>query len=196
MMESANQLKDKNKQLIESSGAKTLVTSCPICFKAFKDEYKLPIEVLHHSQYLLQLMNEGKIHVSKSDLNVLYHDPCELGRGAGVYLEPRLVLNQTANLIQTEKDKSESPCCGGSLGNLHISLSDKKKLAKDAIATMNIQLADALVTACPMCKKTFEMASDKIVVDIAQIVAENLTRPKKEPAISARNKAREKVLVK
>jgi Fe-S oxidoreductase len=197
MLESANQLKDKNKQLIESSEAKTLVTSCPICYKAFKDEYKLPIEVLHHSQYLLQLINEGRIHVSKSDLNVVYHDPCELGRGAGIYLEPRLVLNQTANLIQIEKDKSESPCCGGSLGNLHISLADKKQLAKDAITTMQIQHADALVTACPMCKKTFETVSDKSVVDIAQVVANSLTPMKTEPLITAREvKAKKELIIK
>ncbi|MCK7461890.1 MAG: (Fe-S)-binding protein [Sphingobacterium sp.] len=61
MFEKANDLILTNKKTIEASEAKTLVASCPICYKIFKDEYNLDIEVLHHSQYLLRLVNEAQV---------------------------------------------------------------------------------------------------------------------------------------
>jgi len=186
-LESARILIDKNISLIKSSGAKTLVTSCPVCFKIFRDDYNLKIEVLHHSQFLLRLLEEGKIKIQKSSDNVIYHDPCELGRNSGVFLEPRKVINYAAELMQTGYEKEKSLCCGGSLGNFHLSESNKKNLAIDAIGKMGIHDADMLITACPLCKKSFDKVTEKPVLDIAQLVSKNLIkRTVQEPKIFAR----------
>ncbi len=178
LINSANDLILKNTENIKFSGAKTLVTSCPICYKAFKEEYKLDIEILHHSQFLKRLIEEGKIKVAKTNITTVYHDPCELGRGSGIYDEPRFVINKIAAIKSIENEKEKSLCCGGSIGNIKISNTDKKKIAEDALIGYNLQNADMLVTACPLCKKTFDSVSKKPVMDIAQLVAANMVSTK------------------
>jgi Fe-S oxidoreductase len=156
----------KNKELIESSGAKILVTSCPICYKVFKENYGLKIEVLHHTQYLERLIDSGKLKLKKSGKNVVYHDPCELGRGSGIYSEPRNVLKKVTNLQNTGHELEGSLCCGGSLANT-ILTSDERKIL-DQITTSGTQ---TVVTSCPLCKKTFANAQKDIEIkDIAEVV--------------------------
>jgi Fe-S oxidoreductase len=175
-LESARVLIEKNTILIKASAAKTLVTSCPICYKAFKEEYNLDIEVLHHSQYLLRLIEEKKISLKRSLQTVAYHDPCELGRNSGIYAEPRQVINHSAQILITDYENEKGLCCGGSLGNIPITSSQKKQIASEAIYKMNLEKADALITGCPLCKKTFAEVSEKPVMDIAQLVASNLIK--------------------
>ena len=177
LFDAAKTLIAKNSMNIKSSGAKTLVTSCPICYKAFKEEYDLDIEVLHHSQFLKRLIENGKIQVSKSDQKVVYHDPCELGRGSGVCVEPRIVIGHIANIQKVEHEKEKSLCCGGSIGNIRLTEKDRKKIAQDALQSYGLQNADMLVTSCPLCNKTFKSVSDKPVMDIAQLVISNLKLP-------------------
>ncbi|MFR8804190.1 MAG: (Fe-S)-binding protein, partial [Anaerovoracaceae bacterium] len=79
-----------NRKMILGSGCRTLVLSCPICYKIFKDEYALEgVEVLHYTQFIKRLVDEGKLKLTAGDERIVYHDPCELGRGCGVYKEPR-----------------------------------------------------------------------------------------------------------
>ncbi len=125
-LESARTLVNLNTAAINSSGAKTLVTSCPICYKAFREEYKLNVEVLHHSQFILKLLEGRKIEVRKSSLKAIYHDPCELGRNSGVYIEPRRIINEVAELIDNKYSFEKSLCCGGSLGNNYLTASEKR----------------------------------------------------------------------
>jgi Fe-S oxidoreductase len=173
-LKSAQTLIDLNTNAINSSDAKTLVTSCPICYKAFREEYKLNVEVLHHSQFIFKLLEDKKIEVRKSSIKAIYHDPCELGRNSGVYEEPRKVIDKIADLSENNFSLEKSLCCGGSLGNNFLSASEKKKLAQNALNKLGIENADLLVTSCPLCKKTFDNATEKIVVDIAQLVSQNL----------------------
>ena len=88
--EAAKKLVENNRQRIIASGAKTLVTSCPICYKSFKEDYHLNIEVLHHSEYLPGLILQKRISVLPSGKKVVFHDPCELGRGSDIYIQPRI----------------------------------------------------------------------------------------------------------
>jgi len=168
-IDSALSLIKKNKQQITESGATTLVTSCPICYKIFKDEYKLSINVLHHSQYILQLIRENKIQVDASNLKTVYHDPCELGRGSGIYNEPRQLLQNVSNLISIKKEKEDSLCCGGSLGNFKLSVSEKLQISSNVIKEFELYTPDMIVTACPLCKKTFSRVSAIPVKDIAEL---------------------------
>jgi Fe-S oxidoreductase len=169
-LDSANKLVLKNTQLINDSGAKTFVTSCPICYKMFKEEYNLNIEVLHHTQYLLQLAEAGKISLNQTDATLVYHDPCDLGRGTKSYKEPRKLLMKTAHIADIEFEKKYSLCCGGSLGDLKLSYATREKITNHALTHLLEPQPDKLITACPLCKKTFAKSSSVEVLDIAEWV--------------------------
>lgn len=170
----AAELRRKNTELIVNSGATMLITSCPICYTSFKKEYKLSIPVLHHTEYLNMLIKQGKLKVKKGDFKVTYHDPCELGRGCGIYKEPRAVLKAVSTLLKTKHDKENSLCCGMNLGNTVITLEQQTTIRNTALDNLTEPHPDVIATACPMCKKAFKHGTDANVKDIAEIVAENL----------------------
>ena len=170
-IESARQLMKHNEDLINSLGVTTLVTSCPICYKVFREEYSLSVNVFHHTEFIHSLLKKGKIEVEKSSGVFAYHDPCELGRGSNIYNAPREVLKQLGDLYTGKFDGEEALCCGGSLGNLSLSNEERRKIAVDAAAHLVGGTADELITACPMCKKTFSQVSMVGVRDIAEITA-------------------------
>lgn len=167
----ADELMEKNKQIILASGAQLLVTSCPICYKVFNEEYGLSIKVMHHSEYLLQLVNERKIYLRKQKTIAVYHDPCELGRGSGIYDQPRKLLQKALVLNTTTHDKEKALCCGGSLANFKITMDDRKKVTADALRVLTASAPETLVTGCPLCKKTFGAAAQVKVADIAEIIS-------------------------
>lgn len=165
----------KNTELIKKSGAKRLVLSCPICFKVFKDEYKLEgIEILHHTQYIDELIKTGRLKVSKGDVNYVYHDPCELGRAYGVYDEPREVIENVGNLRKARSEKELSICCGGSLGSFNLTQQERDEITQNSVNDLMFNNPDEIVTACPLCLKTFAKKSPVAVKDIAEIVSEKL----------------------
>jgi Fe-S oxidoreductase len=169
--EAAKKLVAHNRERILASGARKLVVSCPICYKIFKDDYALPgITVQHHSEYLLQLMADKRLPVHKMPLRVVYHDPCELGRGSGIYLQPRLLLDEYAELIPIQNEKEAAFCCGGSLANIKIQMNERKQVSNKAMDEYLSYQPDMLATACPLCKKTFSKSRDLPVHDIAEIV--------------------------
>jgi Fe-S oxidoreductase len=168
-----------NSEIIWKSGAHTLVTSCPICYKVFKESYYLDVEVLHHSQYIRKLIEDGSVRLNYSNKKVVYHDPCELGRGSGIYDEPREVLAYVSELMKTGFDGENSLCCGGSLANLKLDHRKKSEIASDVIAELTKCKPDILATACPLCKKTLSKVTDIRVADIAEIVAGDISEVQK-----------------
>lgn len=172
----ARELMAKNKAAIEASGATTFVTSCPICYKVFNEEYGLKIKVLHHSQYLLQLVEDKKISINRQHIKGVYHDPCELGRGSGIYDQPRELLNKTLILTNSSQEKDNALCCGGSLANLKITGDQRKMITMDALKTLTSSHPDVLITGCPACKKTFAQSSPVQVMDIAEVLSKSLVR--------------------
>jgi Fe-S oxidoreductase len=183
MYEAARSLVEKNRQIIHASGARILVTSCPICYKMFNEEYKLyGVEVLHHTQYLLRLVEAGSLWINHSGLSVVYHDPCELGRGSGIYKEPRKLLKRVAKLIPTGSERENALCCGGSLGDFSLSFDQRRVIRDEALEILMEPSPDILVTACPLCKKTFHDGSGVKVMDIAELVAERMDLPESEYA--------------
>ncbi len=172
--EAAKKLVENNRQQIITSGAKTLVTSCPICYKSFKEDYNLNIRVLHHSEYLPELILQNKIALHPSDKKVVFHDPCELGRGSGIYIQPRILLNHFTNLQPMSQEKETALCCGGSLGNLSINPDERCAIQKATAEYLNSDNPEIVATSCPMCKKSIAQFSDAPVKDIAELVAANL----------------------
>jgi Fe-S oxidoreductase len=168
----ARELINYNSQMIWKSGAHTLVTSCPICYKVFKESYYLDVEVLHHTQFIKMLIDDGSVKMNFLRKRVVYHSPCDLGRGSGIYKEPKEVLNHVSRLEKTNFEDENSLCCGGSLANMKISSQERKNIALDAAHELTRNNPDILATACPLCKKTFSAVTQTRVADISEIVAE------------------------
>lgn len=166
-----------NRRMILGSGCRTLVLSCPICYKIFKDEYALDgIEVLHYTQFIKRLVDEGKLKLTAGDERIVYHDPCELDRGCGVYKEPREVLAQAGTLVKATKEGDESICCGGSLGSLTLDSRDRAKITESSVGNLLVNNPQTIVTACPLCLKTFsESVPETVKVqDFAETVSRHL----------------------
>ena len=167
----AKEMIRKNTNIIKASGATTLLLSCPICLKVFKEEYELEgIEIIHHSEYMDRLIAEGRLHVESSDVRYAYHDPCELGRGCGIYEQPRRVVAAAGQLVEGAKSGKESICCGGSLGSLSLGFEQRKLMTENALNNLTADNPDAIVTACPLCKTTFGRYADRPVVDIVEVI--------------------------
>ena len=170
----AADLQEKNADLIRNSNAKLLVTSCPICYQSFIKEYNLEIEILHHTQYIDRLIQEGKLQLNKSELKVIYHDPCELGRGCEIYEEPRNVIETVADLLKIEQEKENSLCCGYNLGNTVLELDQQLEIRNNALENMTKNNPDIIITACPMCKCAFSHGTKQKVEDIAELIMKQL----------------------
>jgi Fe-S oxidoreductase len=184
----ARELINFNSEIIWKSGAHTLVTSCPICYKIFKESYHLGVEVLHHSQYIKRVIDEGNVRLNYSHKKIVYHNPCELGRGSGIYDEPLAVLAHVADLQRTEYDGKDSLCCGGSLANLKLDSQNRRMIATETAVKLTKSKPDIIATACPLCKKTFSNVTETKVADIAEIVASEISDiQKKKSRVSVLN---------
>ena len=180
-VDAAKEVIARNTQLIQDSGCKKVVLSCPICLKVLKEEYNLKgIQLIHHTQFINSLVEERKIKLSQTGESIVYHNPCELGRGCGIYKEPLNVLQQIGELKKGEKEGKESICCGGSLGSITLSFEDRNKITQGSLNALIVNNPDKIITACPLCLKTFADKSQIPVIDIAQIVYKNINTNKYE----------------
>ena len=168
-------LMQSNRDLFRNSGITTLVTSCPICMKVFREDYNLDgIEVIHHSQYIQRLIAESRLKVENSEEILTYHDPCELGRGLGIYMEPRSVIRSMAKIREPRQRRKHAYCCGGSLANATLDADQENKVAKKVTDAFVATGASAIVTACPQCKSSLRRNSGMPVMDLAELVAKNI----------------------
>lgn len=176
-IEEAQQLVHRNEALINATGASTLVVSCPICYRMFKEKYHFnSIRVVHYADYFLELIRTGQLHVDKSSLSLTYHDPCDLGRGMGIYEPPRDLLRQVGILHEPLHHHQESICCGGSLGSLSLDFAHREHITQASLKDLYASQAHHIVTACPLCHSTFSRYSDRPVMDLAEIIVEHLSK--------------------
>ena len=169
------------------NGVKKILVSSPHCYHTFKNEYPefmVNFEVIHISQYLSQLINDGRLKLTKEYAKkVTYHDPCYLGRHNNIYDEPREVLKKATGLAVNEMPDSRkfSLCCGGGGGRIWMETKKGERFCDIRLEqAMNIG-ADVLVTSCPYCIANFEDsrltldAAEKIEVkDITEIIQETI----------------------
>ena len=173
--DSARKMMRYNTELFRKHGITTLVTSCPICLKVFREDYALEgVEVLHHSEYILRLMKAGRLHVGHGSTRYTYHDPCELGRGSGIYDDPRAVIEAVGELLEPAETRENAPCCGSSVANTAISDGQQVQIAKSVAGQLEATGAEVIVTACPLCKKAIGRGTKGEVRDLAEIVAANI----------------------
>ena len=174
-IDAAQKMVDKNRELFLKAGITTLVTSCPICLRVFRESYHLEgIEVLHHSEYILRLIRQGRLQLRHTTDSFTYHDPCELGRGSGIYDEPRAVIEAVGTLLEAEHNRRNAFCCGSSVANTAISDSQQQTIASKVGAELEATGASTIVTACPLCKKAIMRGSTTPVADLSEIVAESI----------------------
>jgi len=144
------------------SGVKKILVSSPHCYHTFKNEYPefmVNFEVVHISQYLLELINEGRLELNKEcSKKVTYHDPCYLGRHNGIYDEPREVLNKINGLELNEmlESRVDSLCCGGGGGRIWMETPKGERFSDLRIEQAIEVGVEVLVTACPYCITNFE----------------------------------------
>ena len=170
----------RNIEEIRKRGAKTLITACPGCFKAFKDIYprifgKLDFQVLHVSQYLELLIREGKL-TPKAVLKhkVFYHDPCHLTRAMRVYQEARDVLEQIPGTELANETPKNSACCGFG-GGVRVNYpSESLDVASDRYRAAEKLGCDIIITNCGGCMQNLIEAGqdEKIkVFDLAEYLS-------------------------
>jgi Fe-S oxidoreductase len=175
-VDAAAKMVDYNRELFYRHGITTLVTSCPICLRVFREDYALKgIEVLHHSQYIARLIAAGRISVAAGKELYTYHDPCELGRGSGIYEEPRDVIRSVGSLVELTENRARGLCCGSSIADTAIPDSGQTAISRALSESISATGAAGVVTACPLCKKAIARNSALPVYDLAEVVAESLS---------------------
>jgi len=173
--DAARKMMEYNTELFRKHGIKTLVTSCPICLKVFREDYRLEgIEALHHSEYILRLLRAGRLTAQRGTTRYAYHDPCELGRGSGIYDEPRAVIAAVGELLEPAETRENAPCCGSSVANTAIGDAEQQAIARAVAEELEATGAEEIVTACPLCKKAIGRGAAHPVRDLAEIVAAHI----------------------
>ena len=175
-----------NIEVMNAYEVKKIVTTCPHCFNTLKNEYPElggKYEVIHHTQLLRDLLDEGKITIEEGTFKgkrITYHDPCYLGRANNIYEAPReLIQKLDAELVEMKSCKSRGLCCGAGgaqmfkepeQGNKDINI----ERTEQAIETK----PDIIAAACPFCNtmlsdgvKNKEKEDSLPVLDLAEMIA-------------------------
>jgi Fe-S oxidoreductase len=174
-----------NIQVLDGYQVKKIVTACPHCFNTLKNEYPDlggNYEVVHHTQLLQSLLQEGRLRISGGTFagkRIVFHDPCYLGRGNDVYEAPRdLIVKLDAALHEMKRSKAKGLCCGAGgaqmfkepeTGNKDINI----ERTEEALAIQ----PDVIAVGCPFCMtmmtdgvKNFNKEQEVKVLDVAELL--------------------------
>ena len=144
------------------NGVKKILVSSPHCFHTFKNEYpdfRVNFEVIHISQYLFELVSEGRLEFPQDyGKKVTYHDPCYLGRHNGIFDEPRKLLQKIPglDLIEMPDAMDNSLCCGGGGGRIWMETPKGERFSDLRLEQAVGAGAEVLATSCPYCISHFE----------------------------------------
>ncbi|WP_373074160.1 (Fe-S)-binding protein [Zeaxanthinibacter enoshimensis] len=176
-----------NIEVLNGYGVKKIVTACPHCFNTLKNEYPGlggDYEVVHHTQFLNDLLKEGRIALQGGKFKgkrITYHDPCYLGRANQVYEAPReLIEKLDIALVEMKNCKQRGMCCGAGGGQM---FKEPEKGNKDVNVERTEQALetrpDIIAAACPFCNtmmtdgvKNKEKEGDVAVLDVAELIAQ------------------------
>jgi Fe-S oxidoreductase len=173
---------EENTELFQKHGVRRIVTTSPHCYNTMKNEYEdLGIEVQHYTQFVAELIEEGKLDlVGQLGKVVTYHDPCFLGKQNSVFDEPRKTIQSIPGVEFREMDRirDRSLCCEGGGGRMWCEgTNPEDRLATSRFEEVLSVGADVMAVACPFCLLTFELAAkaggydEKVeVLDIAELV--------------------------
>ena len=162
--------KENIKNFVES-GVKKVLVSSPHCYHTFKNEYPefmVNFEIVHLTEYLFQLINEGRLTINKEYAKkVTYHDPCYLGRHNKIYDQPRGILKSIPGLelIEMADSREDSLCCGMGGGRIWMETEKHERFSNLRIEQAIGTGAEVLATACPYC--VFALEDSKLVTNHA-----------------------------
>ena len=174
---------EHNLEAVRKKGAKQVIFACPSCYQMWREYYPPEFRIIHASEYLMKLLKEGRIPLKKLSMTVTYHDPCDLGRGARVFDEPREAIRSIpgVTLVELPDNRENCRCCGGG-GNLEmIDAKLSAEIARRKIEDVLSTGAQAVVTSCQQCVRTMttHVRRNKVpveVLDITQLVRRALAR--------------------
>jgi Fe-S oxidoreductase/nitrate reductase gamma subunit len=189
-------LATQNIEALDGLGVKKIITQCPHCFNTLKNEYPQlggNYEVVHHSQFLMELLDDGRLPLQGATLEerVTYHDSCYLGRHNDVYLAPRNVVGKLSgiDIVEMPRNGTRGMCCGAGGARMWMEEHTGKKVnterSQEALATGATRIA----VACPFCYvmmedgvKEAQRDEDVKVQDIAEVLLEAIERVETAPA--------------
>jgi Fe-S oxidoreductase len=176
-----------NIETLNTYGVKKIVTTCPHCFNTLKNEYPSlggQYEVMHHTQFLKNLIAEGRLHIEGGHYKgkkITFHDPCYLGRANNEYQAPRALLEKLeAELVEMKSCKQKGLCCGAGGAQMfkEAEAGDKEINIARTEEALDTQ-ADVIAAGCPFCNtmlhdgvKSKEKEGKVAVMDIAQLLAQ------------------------
>jgi heterodisulfide reductase subunit D len=169
--------KRHNLEAIKEKGAKEVLFACPSCYQTWQEHYPDTVKRSHATQFLLRLIQGDRLPLAPLDMTVTYHDPCDLGRGARVFDEPRDIIRAIPGIrfVELPNNRENCQCCGGG-GNLEmVDATLSAEIGKRKIEEILSTGADAVVTSCQQCVRsmTTYVKRNKIsleVLDITQLV--------------------------
>lgn len=177
-----------NIEVLNGYEIKNIVTICPHCFNTIKNEYPSlggNYEVLHHSQFLQKLIDEGKLVIEDNKVfkgkKITFHDPCYLGRGNNIFEAPRSLIEKLdAELVEMKHCREKGLCCGAGGAQM---FKEPEKGNKDVNVERTEEAleakADIIATGCPFCMtmmtdgvKSKDKETQVMVKDLAELIAE------------------------
>ena len=175
------QLAESNLEAMKQQKVKKIVSICPHCVRTIQEDWKefgAPPEIEHHSEFLAR--HESRLPQEKTAEKIVYHDPCYLGRYRNVYDEPRAVIAAAGTLVEAERSRERSFCCGAGGGLAFLGEETGQRVSHVRVEQLVATGATTIGAACPFCNTMFRDAlSEKSegapqLLDIAQIAARSL----------------------
>lgn len=182
------QMADENVAALDAVNARVVVTTCPHCFHTIGNEYPQfggNYVVRHHTEFISELIRNGKLKIEpNSTTAVTYHDPCYLGRHNGIFEQPRSLIEMTgANLIEPERTRNNSFCCGAGGGQFWKDEErGKERVSTNRFRELKQTGAQTVATGCPFCLRMLteetakEDGSGPEVFDIAELVTKKIRK--------------------
>ncbi len=180
-------LATSNIELFNSKGVKKIITTSPHCYWTFTNEYPElggEWEVIHYTQLLAQLLDEGKLKLSKDIAKkIAYHDPCYLGRHSGIYDEPRKLLAAIPGVeaVELSRARELSLCCAGGGGRIWAEVPMGERFGELRVLDAVDKGAEMLTTTCPYCMNMLTDACNTLdkqdvleITELSEVIAEAL----------------------
>lgn len=181
----------ENVAIFKERGVKKVITQCPHCFSTLKNDYRqygLELEVIHHSELLRNLVQDGRLKLDKTTAEMgatVFHDSCYLGRHNDVYDAPRQVIEAATGKApaELERNRNTAFCCGAGGGRMWMEEHTGERINLTRVKEALQEKPDTVCVSCPYCLTMFEdglkdVKADNVKVrDVAEVMAEALLRP-------------------
>jgi Fe-S oxidoreductase len=181
------EMAESNLETMKQQKVKKIISICPHCVRTIQEDWKdfgAPPEIEHHSEFLAR--HQGLLPHTKTAEKIAYHDPCYLGRYRNVYDEPRSVISAAGTLVEAERNRERSFCCGAGGGLAFLGEENGERVSSVRAQELVATGATTIGVACPFCNTMFRDAlaggeNSPRLLDIAQIAAMQLPPATERP---------------